>query len=565
MPLAVCATPIGNLADVTLRVLEELGAADLVLCEDTRHTRILLERHGITARLSSYHRHNEAARAAGVLERLRAGERVALVSDAGLPGINDPGARLIAAASAEGIEVTVLPGASAVETALVVSGVGADRYQFVGYLPRRAGELRALAGELRSWPGAVVAFESPRRLPASLGVLAAELPGRSAAVCRELTKRFEEVVRGSLEELAERFAEPPRGEITLVLGPPGVTFRAGSGRGRGTRRSCRARRGWRGEAHRRRGRLRADRGGAERALPRLSVTRQSKCVAPGVRSRYGRRMFARRTTRWVMCLGSALVLALVAGPSAMAWAWPVDGAVLRGFSVSGDTYAAGQHRGIDIALGASSAIRAPVSGEVTFAGLLPTNGLTVTIATGDYKTSLTHLGTLRVRRGASVAEGDVVAEPGPSGEAEYDLPYVHLGIRVGASESYVDPLELLPPRGTASPPPAPEAPPAPLPQPAPSPPVAASPPAPAPPTAPAAPPAEPVTAQPPAATTARSGCRTARVVWRASDWLFGAGGEGDPTRQAERSAPKLAIHLRTRHCGPHPRNPRDARPQRRVQ
>jgi 16S rRNA (cytidine1402-2'-O)-methyltransferase len=220
MPLAVCATPIGNLADVTLRVLEELGAADVVLCEDTRHTRVLLDRHGITARLSSYHQHNEAARAAGALESLRSGERIALVSDAGLPGINDPGARLIAAAAAEGIEVTVLPGASAVETALVVSGVGAARYQFVGYLPRRAGELRALAGELRSWRGAVVAFESPRRLPASLGTLAAELPERSAAVCRELTKRFEEVVRGSLEELAERFIEPPRGEITLVLGPP---------------------------------------------------------------------------------------------------------------------------------------------------------------------------------------------------------------------------------------------------------------------------------------------------------------------------------------------------------
>ena len=220
MPLAVCATPIGNLADVTLRVLEELGLADLVLCEDTRRTRILLERHGITARLSSYHRHNEASRTVGVLERLRAGERVALVSDAGLPGVNDPGARLIAAAAAQGIDVTVLPGPSAVETALVVSGVRADRYQFLGYLPRRAGELRALAGELRSWPGAVVAFESPRRLPASLGVLAAEVPGRSAAVCRELTTRFENVVRGSLEELAERFAEAPRGEITLVLGPP---------------------------------------------------------------------------------------------------------------------------------------------------------------------------------------------------------------------------------------------------------------------------------------------------------------------------------------------------------
>jgi 16S rRNA (cytidine1402-2'-O)-methyltransferase len=220
MPLAVCATPIGNLEDVTLRVLDELRRADLVLCEDTRRTRFLLERHGIQARLLSYHRHNEAARGAELLERLGRGERLALVSDAGLPGVNDPGARLVASAAAAGVEVTVLPGASAVETALVASGVGAARYQFVGYLPRRTGELRALAGELRGWPGAVVAFESPRRLPTSLGVLAEELPGRHAAVCRELTKRFEEVVRGPLGELAERFREPPKGEITLVLGEP---------------------------------------------------------------------------------------------------------------------------------------------------------------------------------------------------------------------------------------------------------------------------------------------------------------------------------------------------------
>ncbi len=219
MPLAICATPIGNLDDVTLRVLEELRAADLVLCEDTRRTRILLDRHGIDARLTSYHRHNETARTTWVVESLRRGERVALVSDAGLPGVNDPGARLIAAAAASGIEVTVLPGASAVETALVASGLTAGRYQFVGYLPRRSRELRALAETLASWEGAVVAFESPRRLPKSLSVLAAQLPGRRAAVCRELTKRFEEVVRGTLEELAERFSEPPRGEITVVLGP----------------------------------------------------------------------------------------------------------------------------------------------------------------------------------------------------------------------------------------------------------------------------------------------------------------------------------------------------------
>lgn len=220
MPLAVCATPIGNLADVTLRVLEELRAADVVLCEDTRRTRILLERHGIDARLVSYHQHNEASRIEEVLGRLAGGERVALVSDAGLPGVNDPGARLVRAAAAARVSVTVLPGPSAVETALVASGVEAARYQFVGYLPRREVELRALARELESWDGAVVAFESPRRIRASLAVLAAELPTREGAVCRELTKRFEEVVRGTLEELVERLAETPRGELTVVLAPP---------------------------------------------------------------------------------------------------------------------------------------------------------------------------------------------------------------------------------------------------------------------------------------------------------------------------------------------------------
>src|SRR5947207_6714781 len=136
MPLTVCATPIGNLEDVTLRVLRELRDADIVLCEDTRRTRILLDRHGISARLVSYHEHNEAKRTAEVLPRLEAGERVALVSDAGLPGVSDPGARLVAAALEAGVDVTVLPGPSAVETALVGSGLVGERYQFLGYLPR---------------------------------------------------------------------------------------------------------------------------------------------------------------------------------------------------------------------------------------------------------------------------------------------------------------------------------------------------------------------------------------------------------------------------------------------
>ena len=218
MPLAVCATPIGNLEDVTLRVLRELAEAELVLCEDTRHTKGLLDRHEIAAKLLSYHRHNEAQRTAELLPRLEAGERIALVSDAGLPGVNDPGARLIAAALAAGLPVTVLPGPSAVETALVASGLAGERFQFLGYLPRGEKALAALWAELAGWVHPAVAFESPRRLPATLRSLAEALPERPVAVCRELTKRFEEVVRGAPAELAARFSAAPKGEITLVFG-----------------------------------------------------------------------------------------------------------------------------------------------------------------------------------------------------------------------------------------------------------------------------------------------------------------------------------------------------------
>ena len=219
MPLAVCATPIGNLADVTLRVLSELASAEVVLCEDTRHTRGLLEHHGIRAKLLSYHRHNEASRTAELVPRLVAGERMALVSDAGLPGVNDPGLRLVVAARAAGVAVTVVPGPSAVETALVASGFDAEQYRFVGYVPRGARERTALWEELGAWPHPSVAFESAKRLPVTLGSLAAVEPDRLVAVCRELTKAFEEVSIEQVSVLAERYREPPKGEVTLVIGP----------------------------------------------------------------------------------------------------------------------------------------------------------------------------------------------------------------------------------------------------------------------------------------------------------------------------------------------------------
>jgi 16S rRNA (cytidine1402-2'-O)-methyltransferase len=225
MPLAVCATPIGNLEDVTLRVLRELREADLVLCEDTRRTHALLDRHGIKARTLSYHEHNEAARIAELLPRLEAGERIALVSDAGLPAISDPGARLVRAALDAGLPVTVLPGPTAVETALVASGLATERYQFLGYLPRSEKGRKELWSELDRWPHPAVAFESPKRLPASLSSLARFDPGRELAVCRELSKRFEEVARGSALELAGRFEQEPKGEITLVIGPARRTGR----------------------------------------------------------------------------------------------------------------------------------------------------------------------------------------------------------------------------------------------------------------------------------------------------------------------------------------------------
>jgi 16S rRNA (cytidine1402-2'-O)-methyltransferase len=215
--LLVCATPIGNLEDVTLRVLRALREADVIACEDTRHTRRLLDRHGVEprGRLLSLHEHNERRRAGALVERMRAGAVVALVSDAGMPGVSDPGAVLVGACREAGLAVEVLPGPSAVVTAVVASGLAGERWCYRGFLPRKRGELER---EL-SVPGVLVAFESPRRVGATLAVLAQLDPDRPVAVCRELTKVHEEVVRGSAAELSERFAEGTRGEVVLVIGP----------------------------------------------------------------------------------------------------------------------------------------------------------------------------------------------------------------------------------------------------------------------------------------------------------------------------------------------------------
>jgi 16S rRNA (cytidine1402-2'-O)-methyltransferase len=215
--LLVCATPIGNLEDVTLRVLRALGEADVIACEDTRRTRVLLDRHNIPAtRLVSLHEHNERARAVELADRVRAGETVALVSDAGMPLVSDPGYALVQACIREDLPIEVLPGPSAVPSALVLSGLPPDRWLFVGFLPRKRGQRERLLADAAE---TLVAFESPRRLSATLDMLAHVDPQRPVAVCRELTKLHEEVSRGSAAELAKRYGErAPKGEVVLVVG-----------------------------------------------------------------------------------------------------------------------------------------------------------------------------------------------------------------------------------------------------------------------------------------------------------------------------------------------------------
>jgi len=220
--LYVVATPIGNLDDITLRALDLLGSVDRIACEDTRHTRILLDRHGIEARLIPYHEHNAEQMMPNIMARLAHGETVALVSDAGTPLISDPGYKLVRRAIQSGIYVTALPGPSAALAALTLSGLPSDRFLFTGFLPPKTAARRKALRNLAAVDATLIFFESPRRLVASLADMAAELGMRGGAVARELTKLHEQLRYGDLSELATHYAEAgaPKGEVTLVIGPP---------------------------------------------------------------------------------------------------------------------------------------------------------------------------------------------------------------------------------------------------------------------------------------------------------------------------------------------------------
>ena len=220
--LYLVATPIGNTGDITLRALEVLKSADLIACEDTRVTAKLLNRFGIHAYTQPYHEHNAAAMRPKLLERLREGQVVALVSDAGTPLISDPGYKLVQAVVEAGLAVTALPGANAVLTALQLSGLPTDRFLFLGFLPNKSAGRRAAIDQVAGLGATLVCYESAQRLAALLADLAETLGPRPAAVARELTKLFEEVRRGSLPELAAHYAAagPPKGEVVVVIGPP---------------------------------------------------------------------------------------------------------------------------------------------------------------------------------------------------------------------------------------------------------------------------------------------------------------------------------------------------------
>lgn len=219
--LYIVSTPIGNLRDITIRALETLAGADMVACEDTRVTGKLMQRYGIRTPLIAYHEHNAAKVRPRILEALAQGKSVAQVSDAGTPLLSDPGYRLVKDAVAEGFSVVPIPGASAPLTALVGADLPTDTVLFAGFLPQKSSARRTRLFELKGVPATQVFFESPRRLGQTLADMAAVLgPDHRAVVARELTKKFETFERGTLADLIERFAEPPKGEIVIVLGPP---------------------------------------------------------------------------------------------------------------------------------------------------------------------------------------------------------------------------------------------------------------------------------------------------------------------------------------------------------
>jgi 16S rRNA (cytidine1402-2'-O)-methyltransferase len=218
--LRVCGTPIGNLGDASPRLREALAGVAVIACEDTRRTRALLSAFGIPApRLERLDANTEDRATERVLEHLRSGDDVALVTDGGMPAVSDPGARVVRAAAAAGARVDVIPGPSAVTAAIAVAGVPGEGFAFIGFLPRGAGAINARLGVTDSWGVPVVAFEAPSRLPRTLATLATRDPERQIVVCRELTKLYEEVERGTAAELAATFATPPAGEVTLVLAP----------------------------------------------------------------------------------------------------------------------------------------------------------------------------------------------------------------------------------------------------------------------------------------------------------------------------------------------------------
>jgi len=220
--LYLVATPIGNLADITLRALETLAAADVLACEDTRVTRVLLDRYGISRPTTAYHEHNAAEAGPRLISALAEGRSVALVSDAGTPLISDPGYRLVEAARARGIRVVPIPGPSALLAALTASGLPSDSFFFAGFLPVKEGQRRTRLAELRGVPGTLIFYESPRRLADSLASMRDVLGDRPAAIGRELTKAFEEIRTGSLGDLAAHYgaAGAPKGEAVVCVAPP---------------------------------------------------------------------------------------------------------------------------------------------------------------------------------------------------------------------------------------------------------------------------------------------------------------------------------------------------------